>query len=418
MPSRVKKNSKGTTVSALARLRAELRARDEKISQLEARLEQDLRHITAHRRLLSGVVEWLPVALFCKDYSSGIGKFVLWNHAAEKLWGLKSEEAIGKSDYDFFPKDQADIFRNRDLATINKGELLFTQQEIVDSPAGRRIVDTWKVPVRTTSDKPPLLLGISLDTTERSELEKQLEWEHAKRIESSRLASLGEMAAGIAHEINNPLAIIHAISSRMKQKVQSADFEPNSWNRDLGMLTTTVERIVRIIRGLKTIAHSSPSEPFTEVSVKSLVDDTLEFCRERFRLSNVGIRIVDSQDIKIHCRPSQISQVLINLLNNAYDAVAALENPWVEIKYEQRVDEIEISVTDSGDGIPPEVSGKIMEPFFTTKGVGQGTGLGLSISKDIVEAHGGRLALDLTCKHTKFSMFLPSKATGQNRKAA
>ena len=134
----------------------------------------------------------------------------------------------------------------------------------------------------------------------------------------------------------------------------------------------------------------------------------MPFCMERLRQNSVELRVPPvEKSLRIDCRPTEISQVLLNLLNNAVDAVQPLAEKWVELKVRNAGNEIEISVTDSGAGIPEKIRDKMGQPFFTTKVVGHGTGLGLSISKGIVEAHGGRLSLDAECEHTRFVVMLP-----------
>jgi signal transduction histidine kinase len=113
------------------------------------------------------------------------------------------------------------------------------------------------------------------------------------------------------------------------------------------------------------------------------------------------------KSLRIDCRPTEISQVLLNLLNNAVDAVQPLAEKWVELQVRSAGKDVEISVMDSGKGIPEKIRDKVGQPFFTTKVVGHGTGLGLSISRGIVEAHGGHLNLDTQCEHTRFVVTLP-----------
>jgi C4-dicarboxylate-specific signal transduction histidine kinase len=113
------------------------------------------------------------------------------------------------------------------------------------------------------------------------------------------------------------------------------------------------------------------------------------------------------EDFNIKCRPGELAQVLLNLLNNSYDAVQDLPEKWVRVNLDSFGSTIDIRVTDSGPGIPAEISSKLMQSFFTTKEIGKGTGLGLSISKGIVEAHNGNIRIDNNCKNTCFVVTLP-----------
>jgi C4-dicarboxylate-specific signal transduction histidine kinase len=143
-------------------------------------------------------------------------------------------------------------------------------------------------------------------------------------------------------------------------------------------------------------------------SVRQIVNDTLQLCGKRFQQRAIALDVAPfPDDLRVECRAVQISQILLNLLSNAYDAVEGQERRRVRITVESDDDRVYIAVTDSGPGIAPELRGRIMEPFFTTKGVGQGTGLGLSVSRGLAELHGGDLALDPSSQETRFVLALP-----------
>jgi C4-dicarboxylate-specific signal transduction histidine kinase len=121
----------------------------------------------------------------------------------------------------------------------------------------------------------------------------------------------------------------------------------------------------------------------------------------------VNLDIVAVEDGQVNCRPTQLSQVLLNLLSNAFDAVSALSEKWVRLTVTQEEQKLIIKVIDSGNGIPSDIAEKIMQPFFTTKVIGKGTGLGLSISRGIIESHEGALFYDPSEKNTTFVIELP-----------
>jgi C4-dicarboxylate-specific signal transduction histidine kinase len=172
-------------------------------------------------------------------------------------------------------------------------------------------------------------------------------------------------------------------------------------------IENTVNRIAKIIGGLKTFARDSGNEEVSLVKVSFILEETIPFCAEKFKNKDVDLRIHYDHSVEIQCRPVQISQVILNLLNNAYDAIADLEEKWVELKVQKTEHSVLISVTDSGDGISEEVEQKMMLPFFTTKSLGRGTGLGLSISAGIIESHKGKLYYDRSSSKTKFVVELP-----------
>lgn len=236
-------------------------------------------------------------------------------------------------------------------------------------------------------------------------------------IQRSRMASLGEMAGGIAHEINNPLAIISGRAGFLKHQIEAGQFDAQSAVAVLDKIESVVQRITKIIRGLRSFSRNAEEDPFAKSSLKTIIDETLELCQERFRNHNVELRSHHFDDVLIECRASQLGQVFLNLLNNAHDAVNGKPNSWVDIRVERTPERVRVIVSDSGLGIPSAVADKIMQPFFTTKEVGKGTGLGLSISKGIVETHHGELSIDTAARNTTFVVDLPIQR-GERTEAA
>lgn len=229
-------------------------------------------------------------------------------------------------------------------------------------------------------------------------------------VASSKLSALGAMAGGIAHEINTPLAIIAMRSELLEELVAEGTFTAKDVSDALRIIKMTNERIAKIVSGLRFFARDGRDAPSQDYPLVNIVEDTLSFCAERFKAHGVEIQFKDKQnffDTFINCRAVEVSQVLLNLLNNAYDAVQGLPEMWIRIELKETADHIEISVVDSGKGIPPAIQDKLMQPFFTTKEVGKGTGLGLSISRGIMESHNGKLIIDNQCSNTKFTLVLP-----------
>ncbi|MBL7557904.1 MAG: PAS domain-containing protein [Bdellovibrionaceae bacterium] len=242
------------------------------------------------------------------------------------------------------------------------------------------------------------------------DLTEQVKQQH-EAMQSAQMTTLGEMASGVAHEINNPLAIVQGKVRQIDRAIQNENIEVDKIRSDIQKIVATTDRIVKIVKGLRSFSRDSSKDPFELTSLASVVSGVLDLNTERFKNHGIELRVRVDSDIVIQCRGGQISQVLMNLVNNAHDAVLSLNSEpsekWVEIYIRRKAKSAFIEVTDSGRGIADDVVDKMMQPFFTTKGVGRGTGLGLSISKGIAEEHNGTLTYEVSSGFTRFILELP-----------
>lgn len=237
----------------------------------------------------------------------------------------------------------------------------------------------------------------------------------AESAHAGRLVALGEMAASMGHEINNPLAIIQGYAEKLNRMMSEENYSKEQLVTLTEKILKATERINVIVRSLKKLSGKDKTKGFCLVSVGEIVSDCLGLCAERFRISAIDLKIDSAaSDELIECVPSQISQVLLNLLNNAYDAVEHIESPWVSVETKDLKDRISITVKDAGRGIPDEYQAKLWLPFFTTKEVGKGTGLGLAISKRIIDSHSGKIFLDNRSQNTTFIVELPKSQNHSN----
>ena len=230
-------------------------------------------------------------------------------------------------------------------------------------------------------------------------------------IYGSKMTALGEMSSGIAHEINNPLAVIQARAHQMRWLAENNKLDLDTAIMASSQISETVMRIAKIVRALKAISRDGAKDPYEKVPLARLIQETLDLCSERIRERGIKIETgIVPDGLTIECSPVQISQVILNLLNNAYDAIESLEKKWIRVHCQEEGNGVLIRVTDSGAGIPAEIRNQLFTPFFTTKPQGRGTGLGLSISKGMVEMHGGWLKVDETCANTCMLVYLPKAA--------
>jgi C4-dicarboxylate-specific signal transduction histidine kinase len=255
-----------------------------------------------------------------------------------------------------------------------------------------------------------LTLNLDQKVQERTE---QLFLAEAKLVSTAKMSALGEMAGGIAHEINTPLGTIGMIADQLTEMLkEDGELDREEAAQMTETVAVTVSRIGLIIQGLRTFSRDGSRDRFDQSSVKQIVESTLALCGEKVKSGGIEVSVSSIGDeISIACRPVQISQVLLNLINNACDAISHLDEKWLKISVEEKQDHIELSVTDSGSGVAEAVREKVFQPFFTTKDIGKGTGLGLSVSKGIADAHRGQLFIDSACANTRFVLRLPKDST-------
>jgi PAS domain S-box-containing protein len=278
----------------------------------------------------------------------------------------------------------------------------------------RWIKCTVKVEMLRTGGK--RIFGIIHDVTTQRHAEAELDQQKGLALQSSKMAALGEMAGNISHEINNPLAIIHGSAEQLRRMIDNKKIVDEHVVKIIGRIVATTQRIAKIVKGLRSFSREAESDPFMPVLVSEVVDETLALCESRLKHQGVNIEVkLYNPDLQIDCKSIQISQVILNLINNSTDAIALLPEKWIRISCES-VDEntIDLCVTDSGMGIPPDIVAKLMQPFFTTKEAGKGTGLGLYVSRVISANHGGSLTIDQTAPNTRFVLRVPIRQTTSN----
>lgn len=274
----------------------------------------------------------------------------------------------------------------------------------------------WHLIIRK-NDFGYFLVGIDLTQSYRSQ--KELELQRGKTVSSSRLAALGEMAGGVAHEINNPLAVIMGSSEALLKLIAREEIDRLTVQKRTQKISDMASRISNIVKGLRSFSRDGSQDPFVPTRAIEIVEETVALCKEQLMNNGVDLEIEEfDHELTLDCRATQIGQILMNLLSNAKDAVSKEETKTVKLVVTDLDDQVQFSVIDSGPGIPPEIRNKILQPFFTTKDVGKGTGLGLSVSKGIADAHKGSLCLNETSPQTRFDLTLPKYQTSNQSSEA
>lgn len=235
----------------------------------------------------------------------------------------------------------------------------------------------------------------------------QIQQQQSDLIHASNLKALGEMAGGIAHEINNPLQALSLQSKALRTSFQDSDNVSPKICEQLNTFEITINRIAKLVKGLRDLTRDVANDPVGYFFMKEALEDVMSVSSERMKNLGIKVDILGDSNVAVSAHMVQVSQVLINLLNNSIDALAPLKEKWIKIEVSEISTGVRMVVTDSGPGIPKEIVDKLMLPFFTTKGPGKGTGLGLSISKSIIERNGGNFYLDTKATHTQFVIELP-----------
>jgi signal transduction histidine kinase len=236
---------------------------------------------------------------------------------------------------------------------------------------------------------------------------EQLAEKERQLWEVNKLASLGRMAGGVAHEINNPLSIISMHADNLRFLAEHEILNKTSIIESASKIQDVIERISKITLALRRVARDQQYSEKAGIDLRVIINEAVDLYSEKMKSLDIHFHAsVPESPVMVACNSVEISQVLLNLLSNAADAVENLEKKSITLSLSSHDHFAEVKVEDSGT-ISENVTAKVMEPFFTTKPVGKGIGLGLSISKSIIESHGGTLRLDKTAPNTCFIFLLP-----------
>ncbi|MBC7419527.1 MAG: PAS domain S-box protein [Bdellovibrio sp.] len=347
-------------------------------------------------------------------------KFVDANPAYLKLMEYSLDELQNMTLADVTHPDDRDWINKKIFKSANENKPLIRHEKRNLTKTGKIVylqVSGQAIEVDQSGDY-QLFIMIQ-DISELKAAENLVQEHQIQLIQNSKMSALGEMAGGVAHEINNPLAIILGKLDHLKLIYQSDRENESLFLKELEKIYTTAVRIGKIVMGLRAFSRDGSDDPSEPVKINSIISNAIALCSEKFAIQGVKLHSDFNSDTKILCRSTDVCQILLNLLNNAFDALQLEDEKWIKI--EVSIDDTEvasISVTDSGKGISKAIQDKIMQSFFTTKEVGKGTGLGLSISKGLAQANGGELFLDTNSLNTKFIVQLPLDQSASTGKAS
>lgn len=347
---------------------------------------------------------------FQKDFIKRIHLSVLFLDAQNRIiscsdqfiekFQIKDEDILNRDIQDIFTESSLEI-NNTDLSTHIDG---FTININDISLTGDLMSSPWYI---NQSEIGGHLIFFK-DKTAEYTLQTRLEAEKKRSVMSDKLKSLGVLSAGIGHEINNPLTIMMGTLDKINllYKDQITD---DKLKEDLKTIRKNAERVAGIIRGLKRFSRDASQDNFSSSSSNEIINDT--FSLFEGRAQELGIEIIKDLDFNFNldCRPSEVSQVIYNLVNNSIDEIKDLKDKWIKVGTLSRGDKQIIFVEDSGVGIDESIVNRIFDPFYTTKAVGEGTGLGLGICKEIMLSHSGDLIYNNINNNTRFEMCFKDK---------
>jgi two-component system NtrC family sensor kinase len=387
-------------VVVVAKILAPVIAATELSQDLASEIAVRTRELEAQRGFAAKIIDSLPVGLYVIDRSYRIRA---WNRKRETgTQGVSREDALGREIFDILDRQPRELLRREFDSVFLSGEIQQVEMESTASGEARHYRIT-KIPMRMDDEHISHVITIGEDITEWHQAQQRL-------AQTEKLAALGQLAAGVMHEINNPLATILACSEALSLRHETLpQADRQAVEEYLKIIDTEVQRCRRIVDGLLDFSHMKPGEK-RSVAVNDLVEQTLFLLKyhERFKRLTV-VRELSADLPRIHADPERLIQGFMALMLNAMDAmnnrgvltVRSCFNP-------ERVDELLVTFIDTGGGIRPDDMSKIFEPFFTTKPQGRGTGLGLSICYGIIADHRGRIEVESQVGvGSTFKVYLP-----------
>lgn len=341
----------------------------------QLRLGEEARRAERH---LASVVESASDLVVSMDLR---GRVLTWNTAAVRVTGFEENDVRNRLLSEMCqPPKRTELAHFLERVPL-RGWTDSIEVELVNR-SGQVVPISWLCsPMRDTDGRVTGLVGVGRDLTERRKFEAQL-------LQSEKLAALGVMAGGIAHEIRNPLAVISSAAQLLLEKTLPLNLQRQCAEK----IHRGVQRVASIVEGLLRFARPSAREEMHLLDLAAVVEDALALVANQLKLAKIDVQtIYPSAPVVVRGNASLLQQLLTNLLLNAANAVSASSGK-IAVCLEQRRQAV-LRIADNGTGIPGEVLPKVFDPFFTTKPVGQGTGLGLSVCYAIMQQHEGSIAI-------------------------
>lgn len=334
----------------------------------------------------------------------------------ERVWGASRKiltEGLTGFMSNVLPTD-----RDRVLSEFHHhlGEDLDTEFRIIDHDGEVHWIWLRAFPTRDHLSGPGdrehsrRVVLIADDITDKKNEEESIRQREADLVARARMSAVGDLATGVAHEINNPLTIIVGKAAEVKRLIEKGESNPAAISSLADKIQRTSIRIADIVSSLKSLSRHDKNMILQPTALCEIIHDIRDLVSERFKSHGVQLHVTEPpKTLTAEINGTMVSQMLLNLLNNAFDAVQKENDKWLKLEFAEDNDSVYLYVTDSGPGIPIKIRSRIFDPFFTTKEPRKGTGLGLSLAAGIAAHHNGLLRLDHLHPHTRFVAQLPKK---------
>ena len=346
-------------------------------------LQEEKDKLASTNYILEKIIENAPVIIFWKDKN---GVFKGANSQFLELMNLKTKkELIGKKDSDFNISEKNDYMTDDLFVMKTKKPKLNYIETITAKDKNIKTLNTSKVPLFDEKGEVIGILGVVNDITEQLKTQKQINLQDQLLIQQSKLASMGEMIANIAHQWRQPLSIISTSATGIKMQKEMGILDDISEIKSLEIINENAQYLSNTIDDFRDFFKKSKTK--NSVNLNNLIDKTLKLILTRLKNKNITI-INNSTDIKFETYESEMIQVFMNIINNSVDAFEnKTYNKYLFLEAYESNDNIFIKIKDNAGGIEENIINRIFEPYFTTKDSKQGTGIGLYMCNEIIVKH-------------------------------
>lgn len=335
-------------------------------------------------------------------------KILMCNESSCEIFGYGSEELKGVKRTQLFDSSSSKIIQAAIEILETKSSQIAEKNLHLVRKSGR------KCPIRlflqSFEIEGTYYLAMNLfDLTEekKNALEKQKLIRESARV--AKLADIGQLAAGMAHELNNPLAIMSGYLDEIETLLEKDSYDRDELFQYFQSANKASKRIRKIVSGMLSHVRSE-SQELKPTSLKKLVEEVFVFLDKMLSSQAIQTKI-DVEDVIINCNQLHIDQIITNIVSNACNALFDVSDPTIKVSSEVTKNEIILKIWNNGESIPDDIKEKLFTPFFTTKGVGKGTGLGLYMSYQFMQTHGGNLKFESDPLHgTTFFLHFPSRS--------